>query len=56
MKHLKKEIINDIVYNFYEGGDFNAILNHNKNGQDGIMYIFIEIGIHIIKNLKDNLK
>lgn len=56
MKHLKKEIINDFEYNFYDGIDIDLLLNHNKDGKDGFIYIFIDNWDNEVKKIKRQSK
>ena len=54
---LIDEIVNnDINYRFYNGMDFDILIDHSKNGSDGFIICFIENWVSEMKAYNRNKK
>jgi hypothetical protein len=56
MKIISTEKINNILYHFYEGIDFNIIKQHGNDGNDGVIICFIKNWKYYELNYNRNVK
>lgn len=52
MTLIEKIFIDDIEFSFFEGADFDVIMNHPKDGSKGFLFCFIENWTKEIKSWK----
>jgi hypothetical protein len=43
-------IVDNVNIKFYEGMDFDLLLNHNRDGSDGFIFCFIESWVNEVKS------
>ena len=47
---IDKIVIDNVIFNFYEGIDFELLINHTNDGSDGFIFCFIDNWITEIKS------
>lgn len=56
MTLIEKMVINKIGVSFYNGIDFDVIMNHSKDGADGFIFCFIKNWTDEVKSWERNCK
>jgi hypothetical protein len=56
MTLIEKIVSNDVDFNFYNGIDFNQLMNHPKDGSKGFIFCFIDNWVKEVKSWERNSK